>query len=92
MIFAFGVYFSHAIFFQKQYSVYLYFDPVYIFSSLSVYPMYYLYIRLLTVKSSLEVKNLIALLPALILGLASAIVYILMTPAQRMVYLLSIVF
>jgi len=92
MILAFGVYFSHAIFFQKQYSVYLFFDPVYIFSSLSVYPMYYLYIRLLTVKSSLELKNLIVLLPALVLGIASAIVYILMTSAERMNYLLSFLF
>jgi len=92
MILAFGVYFSHAIFFQKQYSVYLYFDPVYLFSSLSVYPMYYLYIRLLTVKSNLELKNLIVLLPALVLGITSAIIYILMTPAERMDYLLSFLF
>jgi len=92
MILAFGVYFSHAIFFQKQYSVYLFFDPVYIFSSLSVYPVYYLYIRLLTVNSSLELKNLIVLLPALVFGLASATVYILMTPTERMDYLLSFLF
>jgi len=92
MILAFGVYFSHAIFFQKQYSVYLYFDPVYLFSSLSVYPMYYLYIRLLTEKSNLELKNLIVLLPALVLGITSAIIYILMTPAERMDYLLSFLF
>ena len=92
MIMAFGVYFSHALFFQKQYAAYLFFDPVYLFSSLSVYPMYYLYIRLLTVESNLKLKSLILLLPAFIFGLASAVVYMLMTPADRSDYVLSYLF
>lgn len=92
MILAFGVYFSHALFFQKQYIAYLFFDPVYLFSSLSVYPMYYLYIRLLTVESNLKLKSLILLLPALIFGLASAVVYMLMTSADRSDYVLYYLF
>lgn len=92
MILAFGVYFSHALFFQKQLALYLFFDPVYLFSSLSVYPMYYLYIRLLTVESNLKRKNLFLLLPALIFGLASAVVYLLMTATERIDYVQSFLF
>lgn len=92
MILAFGVYFSHALFFQKQYSFYLFFDPVYIFCSLSVYPMYYWYIKLLTVEPEYKSKNLIMFLPALIFAIAMIIDYIFMTPKERLDYLQSTLF
>ena len=36
MIGAFVVYLSHAIFFSKQIELYLFFDPIYVFATLSV--------------------------------------------------------
>lgn len=92
MILAFGVYFSHALYFQNQYSAYLFFDPIYIFSSLSVFPMYYWYIKLLTVDSDIKPGNLIMFLPALVFSLTTALIYVLMAPAERTEYLLAYLF
>lgn len=49
MIVAFVVYVSHMIYFMGLYNLYFYFDAVYIFSSLAVFPLYHIYVRLLTV-------------------------------------------
>lgn len=92
MLLAFGVYFSHALFFQKHYSVYLYFDPVYIFCSLSVYPMYYWYIKILAVEPEFESKNLLMFLPAMVFSIATVIAYNFMTSDEQMDYLLSTLF
>ncbi len=78
MIFALFIYISHALFFQNQYLSFTYFDPIYTLSSLSVYPLYYCYIKLLTVENRFQSKNLIFFLPALIFALGSAINYALM--------------
>ncbi len=92
MILAFGVYFSHALYFRNQFSVYLFFDPIYIFSSLSVYPMYYWYIKLLTVESDFKPGNLKWFIPALSLSLTTALIYVIMAPAERSEYLLAYLF
>ena len=92
MILAFGVYFSHALYFQNQHSVYLFFDPIYIFSSLSVYPMYYWYIKLLTVDSEIRPGNLKLFIPGLVFSLTTALVFFLMVPSERTQYLLAYLF
>jgi AraC-like DNA-binding protein len=92
MILAFGVYFSHALYFQNQYSAYLFFDPIYMFSSLSVYPMYYWYIKLLTVESGIKPGNLKMFLPALVFSLTTALVFVLMVPSERTQYLFAYLF
>lgn len=48
MIAAFVVYFSHLLFFSSLSDIYCRFDPFYQLASLSVYPLFYIYIRLLT--------------------------------------------
>ena len=87
MIAAFLVYLSHAVFFNQNYSIYLLFDPVYTFASLAVYPMYYWYIKLLTVETEYKLRNLRLLIPAVFLAVTSAILYLLMTPGERKIYL-----
>lgn len=49
MVFAFIIYFSHFVFYYPFVDFYALIDPLYQFSSLMVYPMYYVYVRLLTV-------------------------------------------
>lgn len=49
MIFASIVYISHFIFYYPLREIYPYIDPLYQFSSLIVYPMYYVYLRILTI-------------------------------------------
>lgn len=42
------LYISHFLFFSRLFQVYLFFDAFYTSASLAVYPMYYIYVRLLT--------------------------------------------
>lgn len=42
------LYFSHFLFFSRLFHVYIFFDAFYTSASLAVYPMYYIYVRLLT--------------------------------------------
>lgn len=42
------LYFSHFLFFSRLFHIYIYFDAFYTSASLAVYPMYYIYVRLLT--------------------------------------------
>lgn len=49
MTFAFVVYTSHFLFFAPLHRLYMIIDPIYQYASLMVYPMFHIYIRLLTV-------------------------------------------
>jgi len=57
MIFAFIVYFSHFIFYYPFVDFYAFIDPLYQFSSLIVYPIYYIYVRLLTVDERYSIRK-----------------------------------
>jgi len=78
MVAASIVYFSHSVFFSNQVLLYRLIDPMYIFASLSVYPLYYLYIQILSIGAQFRPGNFVHLVPALILSVSSAIVYRLM--------------
>ena len=86
MIMAFIIYLSHAVFFKKHNDIFIYFDPIYNFSSLAVYPLYYWYIKLLTSETRINYKNLQLLIPAFVSGFALLIVYLLMSPQERVSY------
>lgn len=92
MFVAFLLYVSHAIYFNNRQEIYMYFDPVYTFASLSVYPLYYWYIKLLTVETSFQIKNLKMLLPAFFLSIATMVVYMFMTDEQRQIYVVGVLF
>lgn len=89
MFTAFLLYLSHAIFFQNIVSAYLIFDPIYNFASLSVYPLYYWYIKLLTVETSYRWRNLHLLTPAFFISLFSFVLYQFMNENERMDYVLG---
>jgi AraC-like DNA-binding protein len=89
MFIAFLLYLSHAIFFEKIVSVYSVIDPIYIFSSLSVYPLYYWYIKLLTVETEFKWYNLRLLIPAVVFSLSSLILYQIMSENERIEYVLG---
>lgn len=75
MIGAFLVYLSHAIFFSKQIELYLFFDPIYVFATLSVYPLFFWYIKLLTVNNKYELKMLWHFVIPFVFSISMAIVY-----------------
>ena len=87
MVVAFLLYLSHTLFFKQEFDAYLIMDPVYTFASLAVYPMYYWYIRLLTVEPAINYRNLLLLLPAFVVSVATLFVYVLMSEAETMEYL-----
>lgn len=89
MFVAFLLYLSHAIFFQRIISAYRFFDPIYIFCSLSVYPLYYWYIKLLSVETDYCWSNLRLLLPAVVFLMISIVIYHLMSEKERIDYILG---
>jgi AraC-like DNA-binding protein len=87
MFVAFLLYLSHSHFFKKAISTFHIFDPVYMFASLSVYPLYYWYIKLLSVETSYKWHNLKLLAPAALFTLTTIVLYLLMSDSERYTYL-----
>ena len=87
MVAAFFLYFSHTLFFKQQFIVYLILDPVYMFTSLSVYPLYYWYIKLLTEETELKIKNIRLLFPGFFLAAITLVIYLAMPRIERIQYL-----
>lgn len=92
MFAAFLLYLSHAHFFKKAIGVFHYFDPIYMLASLSVYPLYYWYIRLLSVEPNYRRVNLLMLLPGFLLAVASFVIYQLMSGEERITYISNFLF
>lgn len=75
-------YTAHWIYFNHNYTAYRLIDSFWVFTSLAVYPIYYYYIRLLTVDSKTDWRWCWILAPALLLSLFSGVCYLLMSPAE----------
>ncbi len=54
---AFLLYLSHFFYFTHQVSSYRYFDSIYVLCNLSVFPLYHIYVRILTVDSSISFRK-----------------------------------
>lgn len=87
MFTAFLLYLTHAVYFNGQKSTYLYFEPLYTFVCLLVYPLYYIYIKVLCRNISFKIKNLLLFLPAILFTAVSIMIYLLMSPEERMIYI-----
>jgi len=87
MVIAFLLYLTHAFFFNENYLTYFHTESIYLLTSLSVYPLYFFYIKLLTIESSFKLKNLIHFIPAIVLGFASFLTGLFFTDQQRFDYI-----
>ncbi len=87
MVVAFFVYLSHAVFFQQYLPAYQLFDPIYVFSTLAVYPLYYWYIKLLTIETEYKWRNLWLLFPAAIFSIATLVTYQFMSDEEKQIYI-----
>jgi len=85
-------YIAHWFYFNHNYDVYKILDSVWVFTSLSVYPLYYYYLRLLTTDVRSNYRWGWILLPALILSLFSSILYLVMTPAETEQFIQEILY
>ncbi len=85
-------YFTHAAFFNKEYSLFAFMDNIWVFTSLAGYPLYYYYIRLLTTDEKIEWKWCWILLPSIGLSAFSFIVYFLMSPEELNIFIHEVMY
>ncbi len=86
MLAVFMVFISFVVYFNHLKNSLLPFDLLFVFGSLSIFPLYYLYIKLLTVKSEIDYSDLKHFIPAGAMLLAVAVVYVIMPPEMRKLY------
>lgn len=91
MFSAFLLYLCHAIYFHREYSVYSHVDSLYTFCSLSVYPLYYLYIRSLT-NRELFFNDFWVLIPSLLVGLLSFSLYMGMSAEESEAFVRKVLY
>lgn len=75
-------YIIHWFYFNQNENIYNILENVWIFTSLSVYPLYYYYIRYLTKDKKINYNWIWMLIPAFTLATFSSILYILMSPQE----------
>ena len=93
MIVASLVYISHFFYFTKNSQLYFYFDSIYTLAYLLVYPLYHIYIRLLTVDVELSFRKHFKFLVApLLLFVLTLIGYIVMGRDEGMQYVNDVLF
>lgn len=90
MLLAFLLYCSHAVFFNHLYLVYSYFESIYIFTMLSVYPMYFIYVLNLTDNSVKLKKQLKHFIPATTFFVLSLIMTLILSQEERIIYVKEI--
>ena len=84
-------YFVYALFFYGERKLFVFWDNIYLFTSLATYPLFYNYIRSVTKDESLPLKRMLLLLPSLCMAIFSFWLYFSMTPQEVSIYFEEIV-
>ena len=82
MLIAFLVYLSHFLYFSPFPNLYYFLDPIYQYASLLVFPIYYIYFRLLTIDEKFNLKVHYRYLIVSTLMFLSYLVGVLLTPTS----------
>ena len=85
-------YIAHWFYFNHNYRVYRVLDSIWVFTSLSVYPLYYYYLRLLTTDTRVNKRCVWILFPAILLSLFSAVLYQIMSPEEIDLFIQEILY
>lgn len=86
MILGLLLYCTHAIYFYHLYNAYSYFESIYLFTMLSLYPLYYIYILLRTnIKTGLKAQYQ-HFLPAIVFATLSLLSTFFLSHEQRIFY------
>lgn len=88
----FLLYLSHALYFNYEYHNYLFFDAIYKFANIAVYPLYFLYIVYLTREVKLRPVYLLLLIPAFLVGTVTQILYLLMGSEEALSFIRHVVY
>ncbi len=85
-------YLTHVAYFNHLYKLFAFLDNIWIFTSLSVYPLFYYYIRLLTQDEKIDWKWAKILYPAAFLSLFSFVLYFSMNSAELEAYIKGVMY
>ena len=77
------LYFSHAVYFNRNTYLFSLIESIYAFCTLAVYPLYFLYICKLTSGRPVPITRYWVLLPALFVSLLSVVFYLMMSESER---------
>ncbi len=86
MVLSFLLYCTHAIFFSELYNLYSYFESLYLFTMLSVYPLYYIYVLLRTNADAGFKPQFRHFIPAIVFSILSFVTTFFLSPEQRIFY------
>jgi AraC-like DNA-binding protein len=83
------LFFTHSVLFNRDYDIYKYLDSIYLFCTLSVYPLYFIFISTIAgdgylngeKKKSASLKYYL-LIPAVLISLSSLVAYCFMTDGE----------
>lgn len=81
------IFLSHVIYYHHLKSIYLHFDLIFIFGSLSIFPIYHWYMKILTFRSEIDFRDMKLLFPAFAMLIATYVCYWLMNPALKTLYI-----
>lgn len=87
MFFSSMMHLSYCVFFGRDVNLYLYFDWLFLFSSLLIVPTFYLYFTTIARASSYQYRSLYHYLPAVVFILVYATVFISASATERIDYL-----
>lgn len=86
LIYACLLYVCHAIFFSRLYHLYAFFESIYLYSGLSLYPLFYTYILKLTTIRFHSPRHLFHFVPGVLFGIVSLLLTLILSPEQRIYY------
>ena len=86
------LYASHAAYFSLNYKIYSFLDPIYTLTSLSVFPLFYLYIKSIAKDGTIKAKGLWVLIPAISFTVATVITFAIMSPDELSAYLHKVIY
>lgn len=86
LFFACLLYVSHIIFFSRLYHLYAFFEGIYLYTGLTLYPLFYTYILKLTTIRLKFPRHLYHFLPGILFGLFTFVLTLILTPEQRIYY------
>ncbi len=85
-------YLTHATFFNHLYGLFGFLDNVWVFTSLSVYPLYYYYVRLLTKDTTINWKWIWILIIPFLVSVFSFVIYFKMTSSELDVFIHNVMY
>ena len=92
MLISFLLYVGHASYFNQEYSFYAFWENIYLLCSLAVYPLYFIYIKLISQKMVLEIKDFLLLIPSVLMFVFSLILYVNMTSEDKVIFTQDILY